>query len=101
MTTRAKSGKFSTYLAMASFGIGTVFLLLYLVFPKSGYILFAGYCYVLLAILFNTITLLYLSYQFAIHRFNRETIAIRILILLSNIPVALLYLNIVLNNNLL
>lgn len=85
---------------MASFGIGTAFLLLHLVFPKSVYILIVGYFYVVSAVLVNGISLLYLIYQFAIHRFNRETTAIRILILLSNIPIALLYLNIVLNNNL-
>lgn len=98
--TTSISGKFSTYIAIASFAIGTLLLLTHLAFPKSPYILIVGYCYVFLAILINIITLLYLLYLLVIHWRVREIITIRILILISNIPVALLYLNIVLNNNL-
>ena len=92
-------GRFSSLLALVSFAIGTIFLLLHLLFPKVVQIIIAGYIYVLLAILMNTCTLLYLLYQFAVYRFYRETIAIKILILLANIPIALLYLNIVIHNN--
>ena len=92
-------GRFSSLLALVSFVIGTLFLLLHLLFPKVVQIIFAGYIYILLAILINTCTLLYLLYEFAVYRFYRETIAIKILILLANIPIALLYLNIVIHNN--
>lgn len=98
--TQSAPGPFSTYLALTSFGIGTLLLILYLVFPEMILLIYAGYLYVLLAILINGITFLYLFYLFLIHRLKREIIAIRMLILLANIPIALLYLNIVIHNNL-
>jgi len=98
MTQTQSTGKFSTYLAITSFGIGTLLLILFLLFPMPLLIII-GYFYILLAILINGITLLYLFYLFIIHRLKREIIAIRMLILLANIPIALLYLNIVLHNN--
>lgn len=97
--TQKIQGKFSTYLAITSFGIGTLFLILHLLF-ESFYVIFCGYFYVLVAIVVNFITLLYLFYLLIFSRFDKETVIIRILILLSNIPIALLYLNIVLNNHL-
>ncbi|MES2411408.1 MAG: hypothetical protein V4535_08200 [Bacteroidota bacterium] len=97
--TESTPGKFSTFLALTSFGIGTLFLILHLLF-ENAYIIFCGYLFVLAAILVNIITLLYLLYLLIFSPFDRETILIRILILLSNIPIALLYLNIVLNNHL-
>lgn len=100
MKTHTKStGKFSTYLAITSFGIGTLLLILFLLFPMV-LLIYIGYFYILLAILINGITFLHLFYLFLIHRLRREIIAIRMLILLANIPIALLYLNIVLHNNL-
>jgi hypothetical protein len=92
-------GRFSSYLTLISFLLGTMFLILHLIFPKTPQIIVAGYIYVLIAIISNTIMLLVLLYQFLIYRFFRETIAIRILILLANIPIALLYLNIVIHNH--
>lgn len=94
------TGKFSTYLAIASFGIGTLLLVIHLCFADTIEIMVFGFFYVLLAILVNSITLFHLLYHFIINRFERETIAIRILILLANIPITLIYLNIVFNNNL-
>lgn len=96
--TKSAPGKFSTYLALVSFGIGTLFLVLHLLFPEMILIIYAGYLYVLFALLINFITFLYLIYLFIIYHFDRETIAIRILILLANIPIGLLYLNIVFPN---
>ena len=98
MVTQTEHGKFSTYLALISFGIGTLFLILHLLFRDMMLIIYIGYIYVLLAFLINGIAFLYLIYLFITYPFERETIAIRILILLANIPIALLYLNIVLPN---
>lgn len=98
--TQSAPGKFSTYLAITSFGIGTLLLLIHICFPDNIDILIMGFCYVILALILNGITLIHLLYHFIINHFERETIAIRILILLANIPIALLYLNIVLHNNL-
>ena len=92
------TGKFSTYLALTSFGIGTILLLINLCFPSNTDILITGLFYVVIAIFLNSITLIHLLYHFIINRIERETIAIRILILLANIPIAFIYLNIVFQN---
>lgn len=100
VTKTAAPGKFSTYLALTSFSIGTLLLAIHLCFPNTIEILVTGLFYVLFALLVNGITLLHLLYHFSINRLERETIAIRILILLANIPITIIYLNIVFNNNL-
>lgn len=93
--TQAIPGKFSTYLALTSFGIGTLLLILQLCFPYNINILITGLCYIVIAFFLNTITLAHLFYHFIINRIEREIIAIRMLILLANIPIAFLYVNIV------
>jgi hypothetical protein len=90
---------FSTYLALLSFSIGTLLLVSHLVFPREEGILILGFFYVLFAILINSLSLLNLCYLFITEPENRETNAIRILILLSNIPIALLYFYIVIHKN--
>ncbi|QBZ98964.1 hypothetical protein [Flavobacterium sangjuense] len=95
--TQAAPGPFSTYLAITSFGIGTLLLLIHLSFQDDIDIMIMGFFYILIAILLNSITLIHLLYNFIINRLEREIIAIRMLILLANIPIALLYLNIVLH----
>lgn len=93
--TQSKPGKFSTYLAITSFGIGTLLLTLQLCFPYNIDLLITGLCYIVMAIVLNTITLLHLFYHFIINRIEREMIAIRMLILMANIPITFLYINIV------
>jgi hypothetical protein len=100
MVTNKTPGKFSTYLAITSFSIGTLLLAIHLCFPNNIEILVTGFFYIILALLVNSITLFHLLYHFIINQFERETIAIRILILLANIPITLIYLNIIFNNNL-
>jgi hypothetical protein len=90
-----KSAGFSTYLAIGSFGIGTVLLLLHLYFAKDFDILLLSFFYVLFAILINGITFLNLLFQFFIKPDEREDLAIKMLIMLANIPITLLYLYIV------
>jgi hypothetical protein len=82
---------FSTYLALGSFAIGTILFVLFKLFPNESYIFMIGFFYVLFAILLNSLVLLNLFYQFITNKSERENIAIRILILLANIPIALLY----------
>lgn len=94
------TGKFSTYLAITSFVIGTLLLLIHFCFQDNIEIMITGFFYVLAAILLNGITFIHLFYHYIINRLEREIIAIRMLILLANIPIALLYLNIVFHNNL-
>jgi hypothetical protein len=90
---------FSTYLALLSFSIGTILFILHLIFPYEDGIIILGFFYVLFAILINSLSLLNLCYLFITKPENRETNAIRILILLANIPIALLYFYIVMNKN--
>lgn len=87
---------FSTQLAIFSFGIGTLLFLTHFIFPNYFPIVVFGYIYLLIAIVINIITFLYLIYQFTKEQ-DTEDIIIRILILLSNIPIAFLYAYIVLN----
>ena len=90
-----KSAGFSTYLAIGSFGIGTIILILHFLFPHKDGILILGFFYTLFAILINGITFLNLLFQFFIKATEREDLAIKMLIMLANIPIALLYLYIV------
>lgn len=85
------SGKFSSYLALGSFAGGTVILILYLLFPQREGLLVLGFFYVLFAALFNSMILLHLLYLFCISSENREALAIKMLLLLANIPIAILY----------
>lgn len=101
VTQQAAPGKFSTYLAVISFLIGTFILMAYINFPSEYIsIMTMGFFYLLMAIFLNGLTFFHLSYLFVIHPIYRETLAVRILILLSNIPIAFMYLNIVFNNKL-
>lgn len=90
ITYQSKSGVFSTQLAIASFAIGTLLLLLGKYFPNE-YSLVAGALYVVGAFVVNAAVLLVLVYFFLAEPENREYYAIKILILLANIPIAVLY----------
>ena len=90
--------KFSTPLAIGSFSIGTLILLLHLRLPHEEKILILGFFYVLIAGLINGIVLLDLLFHFTINRLQRELITIKILLLLINIPIAYLYFFIVSQN---
>jgi len=89
----------STYLAFASFLIGTAFLLLRYVFRDSMEIVVGGFFYVLLATLVNSIVLLNLLYHFITKPKKREIFAIKMLILLANIPIAAFYFFVVISIN--
>lgn len=88
---------FSTQLAIVSFGFGTILLVTHFIFPNYFPILVFGYIYLILAILINTLTFFYLVYLFS-KETNVEDLIIRILILLSNIPIAFLYAYVVLHH---
>ncbi|VXB69340.1 conserved membrane hypothetical protein [Flavobacterium sp. 9AF] len=87
---------FSTQLAITSFLIGTFLFLLYFIFSEALVIMIIGYVYLFLAVLINLITLLHLIYLLSKEE-NTEDLIIRILILLSNIPIAFLYAYIIIN----
>ena len=92
------TGIFSTQLAIISFIIGTLFLIAQYIFNNSPIYIFA-YIYILLAIVVNTIILLFLIYLFFTQKNHKQYFAIKIMILLSNIPIAISYLFLLTKNN--
>ena len=53
-----KSAGFSTYLAIGSFGIGTLLFLLHFALPEYGLLYFIGYFYLLIAFFINLLVFL-------------------------------------------
>jgi hypothetical protein len=84
-------GKFSTELAIASFAIGTVLFVAHQFLPNNGEIILAGLFYVIIALISNALVFLNLLYHFIILPEQRTELAIKIMILLSNIPIAAFY----------
>jgi|SRR6218665_661380 len=93
-----ETGNFSTQTALFSFGIGTLILVTHLLFPKANRIIYCGLVYVVLAAIINILVLLVLLYHFIVTPNYREYFAIKILILLANIPIAVLYFFIVIKH---
>jgi hypothetical protein len=89
---------FSTLFALGSFIIGTLFFLLYIYF-HHGMILFFGFFYVLAAVFFNLIILVNLVNQLLTIQEEPVNTLMNIVIVLSNIPIAIIYLIIVSNLN--
>lgn len=84
---------FSNQLAIGSFIIGTLLLLLFKSSTHAGTFLFIGFYYVLFSIIINSIMLLYLIFLCIIFPDDRKKLALKIILLLCNIPVAILYYN--------
>lgn len=87
---------FSTRFAICCFVIGTILFFAYKIIPNEG-LLVTGFIYVIAAVFFNLLILVGLLYEFATIPEERTENAIRILILLSNIPIAVMYFNLVIN----
>ncbi|MGH2664330.1 hypothetical protein [Flavobacterium sp.] len=83
---------FSTLIAIFSFLIGTVLFLLFIIIPSQN-LLIIGFLYVATAVFINLIILISLIGQLLFIPLERTENTIRILILLSNIPIAILYLS--------
>ncbi|TGD58939.1 hypothetical protein [Flavobacterium humi] len=89
---------FSTLFALGTFLIGTMLFLYYILFP-SQMVLVMGFLYVVAAFFFNLIILMHLISRLIFAPFERTENTIRILILLSNIPIAFLYFDLIINHN--
>ncbi len=87
-----KQFPFSTQLALFCFCIGTILLVLFFVLPENDGIVITGLFFVIFAVFFNAIVLLNLMYQWATIPKERENTSIKIVILLSNVPITILYL---------
>ncbi len=88
------TGIFSTQLAIGSFTIGTLLLILFLT-THEGILLGIGLLYVIAATATNLIMLFRLLYLLFTHKNHQEYYTIKILILLANIPIAFVYFKIV------
>lgn len=91
---KSATGIFSTQLAIGSFLIGTLLLVLHLLNP-TGELFAIGFFYLAFATLFNLIVLFKLWFLYFTQKNHREYYTIKILILLTNIPVVFVYLKIV------
>jgi hypothetical protein len=83
---------FSNQLAIGSFAIGTLLLLTYKAMFLNDMIIIIGIYYILFAIFINTMMLFYLIFLCIIIPDERENLALKIILLLCNIPISLLYL---------
>ena len=81
----------STQMAIVSFGIGTLLLLLHFIFKKSDIIIFTGIYYVLISFLANGLMLLKLMIDWITEVENRPNIERQALILFANIPIYFVY----------
>ena len=91
-------GKFATKIAYVSFGIGTLLFIAERCFTKDEHLIIAGIFFIILALLVNSCTMLALLYHFYVQKKYREYYAVKMLLLLANIPIAVLYFYIIINN---
>jgi len=83
--------KQSTELAIGSFIVSTILFVLYIVTNANPNILIVAFPFVPSAIVLNSIMLFHLIDKFIELTEQRKDIAVKILVLLSNIPVTILY----------
>lgn len=88
-------GDYSTEIAIGTFAIGTLLFALYSLLPNKTELIITAIFYILFSFLINGLMLLYLLYLIIVLPNKREYITIKILILVSNIPIAILYLYII------
>ena len=81
----------STKIAFISFTIGTLLFGTYFLIPRSENLLFIGLFYTLIAIFVNGIMFLKLIYDWITNPTKRYSIEKQGLVLLANIPIAILY----------
>ncbi|MCP2025725.1 hypothetical protein L1276_000865 [Flavobacterium sp. HSC-32F16] len=83
--------KQSTELAIGTFTISTLLFMLYIVSNESPNILVIAWPFALSGIVLNSIMLFHLTERFIHLPAHRRDIAVKILIILSNIPITFLY----------
>lgn len=82
---------FSTKLALGSFTLGTI-LFIGFKFFHLDFLVIVGICFILLATICNSLVAIYLFYELLTRKNKMET-AIKLVILLSNIPITIIYLS--------
>lgn len=78
-------------IAFWSFSIGTLFLLISYIFPNNENIIIGGIIYILIAFIFNALVALVLLIYFIISPNERAYYGFQLVIILINIPIAILY----------
>ena len=78
-------------MAIVSFGIGTLLLLLHFIFKNSDIIVTVGIYYVLISFLINGLMLLKLIIDWITEPLNRPQIEKQALILFTNVPISFVY----------
>ena len=78
-------------MAIVSFGIGTLLLLLHFIFKNSDIKIPFGIYYVLIAFLVNGLMLLKLIIDWVTEPLNRSKIERQALILFANVPISFVY----------
>lgn len=81
----------STKIALISFTIGSLLFGAFFLIPSSENLIFIGLFYTLLAITLNGIVFLKLIYNWITDKENRNSTAKQGLVILANIPIAILY----------
>lgn len=84
------TGELSTWVAVASFVVGTMLFGAYQIFRREEIIVF-GFMYVAVAVLLNAVVLANLFILFCKEPKHREYFAIKMLIIIANLPIACLY----------
>jgi hypothetical protein len=87
-------GQTSTELSIGCFTIGTLFFTLFLTLQDTSFVFIIGFIFIIMALILNAIMLTHLLHHFSILPQQRKYIGVKILILLSNIPIAYLYFSI-------
>ena len=88
----------STKIALISFTIGSLLFGAFFLIPSSDNLIFIGLFYTLLALTLNGIVILKLIYNWITDKENRNSTAKQGLVILANIPIAILYFFIITNN---
>lgn len=82
---------YSSRLAITTWLIGTIIFIINFIFPNTEEILITGIFYIVVAVIANGLTLVYLLYKIITDNHNSRYFLIQAGILLLNIPVAVLY----------
>lgn len=91
--------KQSTELAIGSFIIITLLFILYIFSNQNPNVLIIAWPFALSAIIVNAIMLFHLTEKFIHLPLQRRDIAVKILILLSNIPITFFYYTVIMHSN--
>ncbi len=87
-----KTGEQSTYVAIASFLVGTALFATYKLGNESENLVIMGFFFVVIAAFINLLVLANLAILFCLKRHYRAYFAVKMLIVTANIPITFIYL---------